>query len=77
MWGFLTESAANQTLIYAIAYFWLPLLMLALIVVSLGRRRWAILIALALLDVEAALLGVGPLLALPFVVAVPLLCVAV
>ena len=77
VWGFLTESAANQTLIYAIAYFWLPLLMLALIVVSLGRRRWAILTVLALLDVEAALLGAGPPLALPFVVAVPLLCVAV
>jgi len=77
VWGLLTESAANQTPIYAFAYFWLPLLMLALIVVSLGKRRWAILTVLALLDVEAALLGAGPLLALPFVVAVPLLCVAV
>jgi two-component system, cell cycle sensor histidine kinase and response regulator CckA len=76
-WGYLAEIPVNQNLLFAIAYFWLPAGILALIVVSEGKRTWAILAALGLLDVEAALLGAGPVIALPFVVAVPLICVAV
>ena len=76
-WGFLAEIPTNQNLLFAIAYFFLPACILVLILASRGGRTWALLTALGLLDVEAALLGAGPVIALPFVVAVPLICVAV
>jgi PAS domain S-box-containing protein len=76
-WGFLAEMPDNQNLLFAVAYFWLPAVVLMLVVFSNSRRPWALLAALALLDVEAALLGAGPVIALPFVVAVPFICVAV
>ena len=75
-WGFLAEIPENQNLTFAFAYFLLPAAILILIVLSRGRRGLAILAALALLDLEAAILGLGPLIALPFVVAVPLVGVA-
>ncbi len=77
IWGYLAEAPGNQNPVFAIAYFWLPAAMLAFVILSFGRRRWAILIALGLMSLEAALLGAGPLLALPFVVAVPFVCVVV
>jgi PAS domain S-box-containing protein len=76
-WGFLAEIPENQNLLFAVAYFVLPACILVLILASRGGRTWALLAALGLLDVEAALLGAGPVIALPFVVAVPLICVAV
>jgi two-component system cell cycle sensor histidine kinase/response regulator CckA len=76
-WGFLAEVPENQNLLFAIAYFFLPACILVLILASRDGRTWALLAALGLLDVEAALLGAGPVIALPFVVAVPLICVAV
>ncbi|MFI5258124.1 MAG: PAS domain S-box protein [Candidatus Limnocylindrales bacterium] len=77
MWGYSTEDAGRQNPLDAVSYFWLPMLVLVSIVASLGRRPIAILTAVALLDLEAALLGPGPQVALPFVVAVPLIGVAV
>jgi PAS domain S-box-containing protein len=76
-WGYLAEVPENQNLLFAIAYFFLSACILVLILASRGGRTWALLAALGLLDVEAALLGAGPVIVLPFVVAVPLICVAV
>ena len=61
----------------AVTYFWLPLAILVVVMLSRGRRPRGILCAVGLLDVEAALLGAAPAIALPFVVAVPLVGVAV
>jgi two-component system, cell cycle sensor histidine kinase and response regulator CckA len=77
LWGYFTEDPGKQSAIEALAYFWLPVLVLCLVLASLGRRPAFIMAAVALLDVEAALLGAGPQIALPFVVAVPLIGVAV
>ena len=75
--GYYSEDPPKQTQLEAVTYFWLPLLILASILFSLRRRPMAVLLALGLLDVEAALLGTSELIALPFVVAVPLISVAV
>jgi PAS domain S-box-containing protein len=77
LWGYFTEDPGKQSLLEAVTYFWLPLLILVASLASLGRRPLVIMSAVVLLDVEAALLGAGPLIALPFVVAVPLIGVAV
>ncbi len=77
LWGYYSEDPAYQTALEAVTYFWLPVLVFVAVVVGLRRRPTAILLAVALLDVEAALLGAGELLVLPFVVAVPLIGVAV
>jgi two-component system cell cycle sensor histidine kinase/response regulator CckA len=77
LWGYYAEDAVYQTGPEAVAYFWLPLLMLATVMVSLIWRPSVLLLTVVLLDVEAALLGVGSSLALPFIVAVPIIGVAV
>ena len=77
VWGYAAEDAANQNLLEAITYLWLPLAVFAFFVASRVWRSKAILVAVGLLDVEAALLGAGPLIALPFVAVVPLVSVAV
>ena len=77
LWGYFADDSGNQSPLEAISYFWLPLLVLAVVALSLGRRPVAILCAVGLLDVEAALLGAGPQISLPFIVAVPLIGVAV
>jgi PAS domain S-box-containing protein len=77
LWGYYAEDPAKQSLGELITYFYLPLLILAFGLVSLKRRPWAALLAIGLLDAEAALLGSGELISLPFIVAVPLIGVAV
>ncbi|HEX7490189.1 MAG TPA: PAS domain S-box protein [Candidatus Limnocylindrales bacterium] len=77
LWGYFTEDRSNQNLVFAVAYFWMPLAALICVFVSRGRYPRAILGAVGILDIEAALLGFGPLIALPFAVAVPLIGVAV
>ena len=77
LWGYYAEDPSNQNPMFAIAYFWLPLVALMFVVASRGSRSGAILGAVAILDIEAGLLGAGPLIALPFAVAVPLVGVAV
>jgi PAS domain S-box-containing protein len=77
LWGYFTEDPGIQNVLEAVTYFWLPIIVLAVVVFSQGRRPRAILCAVALLDVEAALLGAAPPIALPFVAAVPLIGVAV
>ena len=59
-----------------LTYVWLPLLVFALLAVSLSRWPNGVLLAVALVDFEAALLGPGEELTLPFIVAVPLVGVA-
>ena len=77
LWGYLAEDPGAQNAMEALAYVVLPVLMFGAVLASGGRRRAPILIAVGLLDVEAALLGAAPQIALPFVVAVPLVGVAV
>ncbi len=77
VWGYAVEDPDKQSALEAVTYFLLPLLVLLTVAASMGRRPRPILCAVALLDVEAALLGAGPLIALPFVVAVPLIGVSV
>jgi PAS domain S-box-containing protein len=77
LWGYFAEDPGIQNVLEAVTYFWLPLAILAIVMLSRGRRPRAILCAVGLLDVEAALLGAAPAIALPFVVAVPLIGVAV
>ena len=77
LWGHAAEDPTHQTPLELTTYFLLPLMVLAAIVASRWLRSRAILAAVGLLMVEAALLGAGPLIALPFVVAVPLVSVAV
>ena len=77
LWGYYAEDPGKQTVGELITYFYLPLLILAFGLVSLKRRPWAALAAVGLLDIEAALLGSGELISLPFIVAVPLIGVAV
>jgi PAS domain S-box-containing protein len=77
LWGYFAEDPGKQNMLEAITYFFLPLLVLVMVVIGLSRRPRFILAAVALLDVEAALLGAGSLISLPFVVAVPLVGVAV
>jgi PAS domain S-box-containing protein len=76
LWGYYTVGATYQTPLAAISYFWLPLLILSSVLASQGRRSGPILLAVGLLDVEAACLGPGPLITLPFMVALPLVGVA-
>ena len=77
LWGYYGEDPGRQNLLELVGYFWLPLFVLVSILVSRGRRSVGFLVAIALLDVEAAILGAAPEVALPFVVAVPLISVAV
>jgi two-component system cell cycle sensor histidine kinase/response regulator CckA len=75
-WGFLVEEPANRAALQALTYIVVPVLVLAMILVGSGHRPIAVLAASALIDLEAVLVGGGPLVALPFVVAVPLVGVA-
>ncbi len=77
VWGYFAQDSAYQKVGEAIAYFWLPLLILSATVASLVWRPNVILVAVALLDAEAALLGASQPIALPFVVAVPMIGVGV
>ena len=77
LWGFLAEEPQNQNVIFATVYFLLPVAILLTLAVWGGRRPGALLAAIGLLDIEAALLGFGQLISLPFVVAVPLIGVAI
>jgi two-component system cell cycle sensor histidine kinase/response regulator CckA len=77
LWGYYAEDPTKQTLSEVVTYFWLPLVILVFALASLSRRPMAALVAVGLLDIEAALLGSGELISLPFIVAVPLVGVAV
>ena len=77
LWGYYAEDPAIQNGTELLAYFWLPLLVLVAVLVGLTGRPAFILAAVGLLDIEAALLGAGPPITLPFVVAVPIIGVAV
>ena len=76
VWGFLVEDPANQAALEALTYVGLPLLILATVLAGTRGRPGFVLAASVLIDVEAVLLGGGPLVALPFVVAVPVVGVA-
>ncbi len=77
LWGYVAEDPAKQNPLELITYFLLPLLALVTIVSSRWLGSKAVLAAVGMLMVEAALLGAGPPVALPFIVAVPLVGVAV
>ena len=77
LWGYYAEDPAAQNGTELVAYFWLPVVVLAAVLIGLAGRPAFNLLAVALLDVEAALLGAGPPITLPFVVAVPIIGVAV
>lgn len=77
LWGYFAEDRTNQNPVFAVAYFWMPLAALVCVAASRGRYPKAILGAVGILDVEAGILGAGPLIALPFAVTVPLIGVAV
>ena len=77
LWGYYAEDQGIQNFLEAIAYFWLPLLFMAVLSVGVSGRPTAILFAVVILDIESAVLGAAPLLALPFVVAVPFIGVAI
>ena len=80
LWGYYGEDPGYQTAIEAVAYFWVPLLLFVVVELSVIRLAWrarAVFVAIVLLDVEAGLLGSGQLMALPFVVAIPLIGVAI
>jgi PAS domain S-box-containing protein len=77
LWGYYAEDPAIQNGTELLAYFWVPLLVLVAVLVGLTGRPALILVAVGLLDIEAALLGAGPPITLPFVVAVPIIGVAV
>ena len=76
MWGYYGETPSVQNPLEAVSYVWLPFSLLMSLGLGLRRRPAAILVAVALLDIEAALLGAAPSMALPFVAAVPLIGVA-
>jgi two-component system cell cycle sensor histidine kinase/response regulator CckA len=76
IWGFMVEGPENHRPLQFLAYFVVPVLLVLALAAGRGNRRVPILAAVALLDVEAVLLGAGPLVALPFVVAVPLVGVS-
>ena len=75
-WGFLVEEPRNQAAFEALIYIGLPVLILVMIMAGRGERTEPILVAAGLIDLEAILLGWGPVVSLPFVVAVPLVGVA-
>ena len=77
LWGYYAEDRVFQTPLEAVTYVWLPMLMFAALAAGVGGRPAALLWSVAMLDVEVAFLGVGQLMVLPFVVAVPLIGVAV
>ena len=76
LWGYYAETPAIQTPLEAVAYVWLPFAFLMTLAVGLRGRPAALILAVALVDLEAALLGAAPPMALPFVVAVPFIGVA-
>jgi two-component system, cell cycle sensor histidine kinase and response regulator CckA len=73
--GYYSENGL-QSALAAVTYVWLPLLVFVCLVVGIGDRPAAVLSAVALLDVESALLGTGQLMAVPFAVALPFIGVA-
>ena len=75
LWGYYWDRA-GQGVLEAVTYVWLPFLFFVALTVGLSGRPWALLCAVAAVDVEAALLGVGQPVVLPFVAAVPLIGVA-
>ncbi len=74
--GYYSEAPVVRSGLELLTYVWLPLLVFALLAVSLSRWPNGVLLAVALVDFEAALLGPGEELTLPFIVAVPLVGVA-
>jgi two-component system, cell cycle sensor histidine kinase and response regulator CckA len=75
-WGFLVEEPTNQAALEALTYVAIPLLILVTVLAANGSRPAPVLFAVGLIDLEAVLLGGGPLVSLPFVVAIPLVGVA-
>jgi PAS domain S-box-containing protein len=76
LWGYYAETPAIQSPIEAVAYVWLPFAFLVALAVGLRGRPAALILSVVLVDLEAALLGAAPPMALPFVVAVPFIGVA-
>jgi two-component system cell cycle sensor histidine kinase/response regulator CckA len=77
LWGYTSEDAVDASPLDAVIYIALPVAIFASVALSRGHRRLLLLLVAGLLDLEAALLGFAPMIALPFVVAVPLASVAV
>jgi len=75
-WGFLVEDPGNQAALEAVTYVLMPLLILVTILAGQGHRPMLVLAAAVLIDLEAMLLGGGPLVSLPFVVVIPLVGVS-
>ena len=75
-WGYTVEEPANRAPLQVLTYVVVPVLIFLLIAAGGARRPLAVLAACVFIDLEAILLGGGPLVALPFVVAVPLIGVA-
>jgi two-component system, cell cycle sensor histidine kinase and response regulator CckA len=76
LWGYYAEDRALQSPLEAVTYVWLPLLFFVALGVGLRARPMGVLVAVGLVDLESALLGAAPSMALPFIVAVPLIGVA-
>ena len=75
-WGFLVEDPANQAALEVVTYVAMPVLILVTILAGQGRRPMLVLAAAVLIDLEAMLLGGGPIVSLPFVVVIPLVGVS-
>ncbi len=75
-WGFLSYSPAERTPLQIVFGVVVPLVILVVVTASRGRRGYLLVAAVGLIDLESALLGTGPLITLPFVIAVPLIAVS-
>jgi PAS domain S-box-containing protein len=76
LWGYYSMKPEVQGALEAVTFVWLPALFFVTMIVGLTGRPKAVLAAVAVLDVEAAMMGAGQSMVLPFVVAVPLIGVA-
>ena len=76
-WGAVTEYPSDASVFNPLIFFILPASICVTALLSEGHRPRMLLALVALLDAEATLLGSGPLIALPFVVTIPLVGLAV
>jgi two-component system, cell cycle sensor histidine kinase and response regulator CckA len=75
-WGYLSYAPAERTPLQIVFGIIGPLAIFAVVTASRGRRGSLMVAAVGLIDIESALLGTGPLITLPFVIAVPLIGVS-